>query len=207
MNTATAEQTNPVLAHLQRKPDDDLRTIEAAMLLAVPIGEVEALMRPLVDSGQLEYAINDDMRWAYSLPENKATKPKSGASAARKAQQQSIPSSPFQRVTAPQPGAPIMASNSKRNNIVITADAIAGIKVETGVPVRGLFARAGNSKWAPLFDKLDKPDTSIAIPRNWKTAAAAEANKRNTKAKADKAGPTYRVALISETHARVWRTA
>ena len=100
-----------------------------------------------------------------------------------------------------------MASNSKRNNIVITADAIAGIKVETGIPARGLHARAGDSKWAPLFDKLNKPDTSVAIPRSWKTAVAAEATKRNTKAEADKAGPIYRVALISDTQARVWRTA
>lgn len=74
-------------------------------------------------------------------------------------------------------------------------------KVEEDVPYTPGGIK-GQSKWGPLFDKLERAGQSIAIPAQVKAAVAAAAIKRN----AEKRG-TFRVQMTGPDTARVWRVA
>lgn len=98
--------------------------------------------------------------------------------------------------------------NSRHKTVLrISENELKDLKVEVGVPVNTGKGMAGMSKWQPVFDKLSEVDTSLAFPIEWKTAIAADATKRNMAAKKTAGLPTYRVAIVSETQARIWRVA
>lgn len=59
-----------------------------------------------------------------------------------------------------------------------TTESINALSVDDNVPLTVPRSNAAE-KWAPLFDRLQKPGQSIALPREWRTSLAREANKRN----------------------------
>lgn len=104
--------------------------------------------------------------------------------------------------------APASAPAVKRKAVAkLAAPDLAKLQVEVGVPVAArTVARAGQSKWDPLFALLTKPDTSVALP------VAYQSTVYTYMRKAKKAGllqGTFivRRCAINKAQCRVWRTA
>lgn len=72
--------------------------------------------------------------------------------------------------------------------------------VEAGVPIVTM-AKKGQSKWQPLFAKLDKPGLSLVIDGSLYGAVGVAARKL------PKGSGTFKVAMVSANSARVWRVA
>jgi hypothetical protein len=97
------------------------------------------------------------------------------------------------------------AAKTKRGGVrtplpPITAESLV---FEEGVakPPRGAFARRGDSKYAPIFARLEA-GKSVALPVAYMGTLLSAAKKRQ------KAGNgTYTVSRISETQCRIWRDA
>jgi hypothetical protein len=225
--TATATLTAPayiprtgtlaerVLAYFRQYPYAELRTSEVAQMFEVPTSSVQACLEAAVNSGVLVFEMNEDLKYTYTLGVNP------GARTARKGKDPAAPNetkavlptpapapapAPSPAITAADP-APATPQPATTNATTPSLEAIAALQVETGIPLGSGSNRSGASKWQPLFAKLTAPNTSVAIPREWKTAVAADAAKRNAKARKSKGLPTYRVAYINATQARVWRVA
>ena len=76
------------------------------------------------------------------------------------------------------------------------------LKVERGLPVPAKKGGKGSSRWGPLFEKLDKPDTSIALKAMYYSALAKAAQDRTKTT-----GHKYVIRKLSDTEMRIWRTA
>lgn len=82
-----------------------------------------------------------------------------------------------------------------------TPEAMAAIPVEKQKPQN--TTGRGADKWAPLFQGLDEPDDSKAIPAEWHVAVGCQAYKRNKKA----GHKVYAVRRINDTQSRLYRIA
>lgn len=176
-----------VLDWFQKNPEEELTISDIASKLDVPRSSVSSSLKAAVDKGVLNYRQNDDLIYVYTL--TKEHRDLELRQAQVKPERPSVPARG--RVTLP----PAMLDFS-------------ALKVETGVPLQGKSCgQAGVSKWSPLFAMLTKPDTSVEIPAEWKSAVAAQATKFNAQHKKDKQPTRYLVRMTGDGKARVWRTA
>jgi hypothetical protein len=99
------------------------------------------------------------------------------------------------------PKGPNSAFPAKRTSSAPKMVDIDALVVETGIPyTRG--GTKGEGKWDGLFKKLKAKGQSTKFAGEAKSAVASAALKYN------KTNPgAYRVAMVSKTEARVWRTA
>lgn len=217
MNTAATAQkhvyiprlgslADRVLAYFNQEPFEELSQADVATKFEVSRGSVSSSLKQAVDSGKLAYAQNDDLEYVYTLGVNTAARP----AAARPQDAANEPKTPPAATTSsPTEKAPGNRPNSRHKVVVRVTEAdMAALKVEVGVPIETGKGPSGVSKWQAIFDKLTAPDTSLAFPIAWKSAVAADASKRNQNAKKrGEKSPFYRVAIVSETQARIWRVA
>lgn len=71
--------------------------------------------------------------------------------------------------------------------------------VETGIPYTPI-GNKGATKWDGIFNLLETPGQSVAVPARIKPALASAISKHNKKG-----GTTFRTAKTSRNEARVWR--
>ena len=189
-----------VLDYFRQCPDEELSQADVAAKFDVSRGSVGTCLKPTVEAGLLVYARNDDLEHVYTIPGKKA-QARLAATAApgdaldRGADLGKAPATPVVKPAA-------------RVRLPVSALDFSAIAVETGVPLAGSgVGGAGESKWAPLFAKLAKPDTSLEIPAEWKSAVAAHATKLNAQHKKAGQPTSYLVRHTDPGKARIWRTA
>lgn len=213
MSTAMAYRARPgtlpakVINWLLDNPGEELTPEDIGAKWDAYPSTVKIGLEAAVKAGGLRLVRNSDNQDVYRLPT--ATPTPTAQALAQ--------TSPFGAVAAEAPTPARSHSTAQRNltapkrgTVSLPASALdfSGLKAEVGVPIVGkAFGESGVSKWQPLFDLLTAPDTSVEFPAEWKSAVAAQTTKLNVNAK--KAGqPThYKVRLISQDKARIWRVA
>jgi hypothetical protein len=163
------------IAYFRRLPDEELSSKDIALKFQAEQSSVQILLKRAVETGMLA---RDGAIYSAG-PQIGQLAPPATTLAER-------PKQP-----------PAKGFDNLRHHIDLTA-----LQVEEGIPYLAQGPGPAGSKWAPIFDKLQKPGQSIAIPVAVKAALAAAAIKRNK----EKNG-TFKVALTSSTTARIWRIA
>lgn len=185
-----------VLEFLQANPDEELDLEAISVKWSVHRSYIHTMLARLLDSKQIKRSRNDEGEYIYTLS---------------KASQGSKAGTPSAAVPFPAPPAPPPARDVKGNAKGFTSTLkhidIAALVVEDGVPFTPHAAVKGQSKWAPLFDKLTRSGQSVVIPGHIKAAVAGVAGKLNRANKDNPGAAQYRVAMVSKTEARVWRVA
>lgn len=171
-----------VVEFFQANQHEELTKDDIAQKFDATPNNVHSLLIPVIEIELLSRTRNGDGEYVYHHPGHTVS---DKAPAARKPR------------TAPAAPTPRTMSTPVRKMINIDA-----LKVEEGIPYLGDQAK-GKSKWQPLFDKLTKPGQSVRIPADMRGAVGAAIGKINR----IKTHGTFKVALISDEHARVWRTA
>lgn len=216
MNTATRTQamayrpkpgTLParVIAWLQDNPTEELTREDIGAKWDAYPSTVSLGLEKAVNAGALRLARNSEGQEVYRLPIAPTpnalaqASPFNGTAAELATPAARTASTANRNLTAP-----------KRGAVAIPASVLdfSGLKAEVGVPLLGKTkSEPGVSKWQPLIDLLPMPDMSVEFPAEWKSAVAAQTTKLNVAAK--KAGkPThYKVRLVSQDKARIWRVA
>lgn len=175
-----------VVEFFQANLFEELTKDDIAQKFDATPNNVHSLLIPVIEMEVLARTRNGDGEYVYHHPSHTVS---DKAPAARKPR-----TAPAEKPAAP---APRTMSTPVRKMINIDA-----LKVEEGIPYLGDQAK-GKSKWQPLFDKLTKPGQSVQIPADMRGAVGAAIGKINR----IKTHGTFKVALISDEHARVWRTA
>lgn len=165
-----------VVAFFRANPDERLTADDVAQKWDVNRKSVHTLLARSLDVQLLQREQSTDGEWIYAA----------GAML------------PMTAVPEPKPARSSKAFGFSSPRHAFDLDAA---EVEEDVPYMPGGIK-GQSKWGPLFDKLEKPGQSIAIPGQVKSAVAAAAIKRN----AEKRG-TFRVQMTGPDAARVWRVA
>jgi hypothetical protein len=177
--TATPTTESKVCAHFLKYPDDELDCADIAQQFGVKATQVDALLASAVAAGRLNRVVRN--RLAVYL---------AGPLLAR-----------AQAPAAPPPAPPAMPAKAKRKlPPPIPDDALTA--VEEGVPAPP-HAKTGmkRTNWHVLFERLKPGLCSCPLPIAHIGAAKAAAKKYSKEQ-----GGTYRVAAISDTHMRIWRT-
>ena len=199
-----------LISYLEITPRAQLKRTDVSDLFDVMPNSLEANLENAIKNGALAKYRRADGELIWCLPS--MVPPTPTASAVAQA-------SPFgaaageANTTTPDRTASTAVRNlttPKRGAVSLPPSALdfSSLKAEVGVPLMGKQkSEPGVSKWQPLIDLLTAPDTSVEFPAEWKSAVAAQTTKRNVNAK--KAGqPThYKVRLISQDKARIWRVA
>lgn len=186
-----------LISYLQITPRAQLKRADVADLFDVLPNSLEANLETAIKAGALAKYQNEQGEAIWCLPNMVPPKPTAAAVAQ---------ASPFQAAAATKP----RSATTKRGAVSVPASALdfSGLRAEVGIPLTGKQkSEPGVSKWQPLIDLLSAPDTSVEFPAEWKSAVAAQTTKLNVAAK--KAGQPnhYKVRLVSDTKARIWRVA
>lgn len=171
-----------VMSFFARNPEETLTLDDISDKFDCTRGNIHTQLRLAVEAGHLKRLQNEDTEWVYKAGHNAPSLPQLHA--------------PTQPAASGKPKSP---TGYKSPLLMIDIDALV---VEDGMPYIPQ-ARAGESRWAPLFAKLTKKGQSVQVPGHVKgalAAAAATYNKRHP-------GTTFRVAMVDASTARVWRTA
>jgi len=192
-----------VIDWLKDNPGEELTADDIGRKWDAYPSTVRIGLEAAVNSGALALVNNSDQQLVYRLP----LAPSEAAMAQASPFQAPATTAPASRTTST---ADRNLTAPKRGAVSLPTNALdfSGLKAEVGVPLAGKNkGEPGTSKWQPLLDLLTAPDTSVEFPAEWKSAVAAQVTKLNTAAK--KAGqPTeYKVRLISQDKARIWRLA
>ena len=166
-----------------QNPDETLTLDDITDKFDYTRGNIHTLVADAKTAGLLKLDRDEDGEYVYSA----------GARLAAYTAAEDQPSAPL-----PKP-APKPAPSSGQPRLHLDLDSLT---VEEGIPYLPT-ARVGESKWQPLFDKLTRPNQSVAVPGHVKAAIGAAILKR---AKEKKKG-TFRVAKTGPGQARVWRVA
>lgn len=197
-----------VISWLQANPDEELTADDIGRKWDAYPSTVKLGLENAVKAGGLRLVRNSDHQDVYRLPVAPtatavAQASPFGAAAGEANTNTTTPartaSTAVRNLTTP-----------KRGAVSLPPSALdfSSLKAEVGVPLMGKQkSEPGVSKWQPLIDLLSAPNTSVEFPAEWKSAVAAQTTKLNVAAK--KAGqPThYKVRLISQDKARIWRVA
>ncbi len=172
--------THRVIEFFQANPEEELTIDDIAQKFDATRNNVHSLLVQAIDNELISRTRNEDGDYVYHLQGHLPGKTAKPAAA------------------APKPVA------EKRAKVVAARKSldISKLKVEEGIPFQEAHIK-GESKWAPLFAKLTKPGQSIAVPADMRGAVGAAANKVNGL----KTQGRFRVALVDENTARVWRVA
>lgn len=173
-----------VIAFFVANQDEQLTIDDVADKFSAVRNSVHTNLRLAVEAGQLKRSKNDEGEYVYALG---------------KASGINIDQVHFGASAKPAPPAAKRGYTAARHE-VFDFDALV---VEEGVPFHSNMKTRGQDKWGPLFAKLKKPKQSLCIPASARGAVGAAATKRNRL----KTQGTFRVALVSDTTARVWRVA
>lgn len=187
----TGSLSDRVLDYFRQQPQEELTSADIAAKFEVSRGSVMASLQTAVANGALEYTRNTELEFVYRLP---------GGQISQDHKTTSTSASTLTQTTTAR----------KRGAVSVLASELdfSTLKAETGVPLRGKGkSEPGQSKWAPLFDMLTEPDTSVEFPAAWKSAVAAQSTKQNDAAKKAGRPHRYTVRLTGTDKARVWRTA
>lgn len=180
------------LAFFVANPDEELSTDELAQKFSIVRGSVHTVLRPTVEAGLLKRIRDDLGEYIYIRG------PKLNLDTVPAATEEAKPPAP---ATLDWPPAPKASQRGKRK-VMPDPSFIAALPVDEGVPFCP-SARTRGHKWEPLFSKLNQAGQSVQFPVEWKTAVAATAAKLNRKA----TDHAWRVRVVSQTHARLWRLA
>lgn len=176
-----------VVEFFQANLSEELTSDDIAQKFDATRNNVHTLLLPAVEVDVLARTRNGDGEYVYHHPSHTVSDKAPSAPKAKTA-------TPPQKLAAP---AARVMSTPLRKMIDINT-----LTVEEGIPYLGDQAK-GQSKWQPLFDKLTKPGQSVQIPADMRGAVGAAIGKINRV----KTHGTFKVALVSNEHARVWRTA
>lgn len=189
-----------LINYFLKHPDEELSTADIAVKYDCLASNVKATVASAVHAGALKMegkiysagpAITECVDLEPDAPEGDAAKAAGVLGAHNVFSAHRPPADPTKK--EPVSG----GAASPRHNLDLSK-----LKVEENIPYMPHTGLPGESKWAPVFDLLQKPGQSVALPRTMKSALAAAALKRNRL----KQG-TFKVALVSQTEARIWRTA
>jgi hypothetical protein len=176
-----------VLDWFQKNPEEELTEQDIVSKFGIARASVSGSLKPAVDKGVLQYLVNDDAVYVYTLSaDHKSLK---------------------LRLAEAKPDRPSMRA---RGAVKLPPSALdfSVLKPEKGVPLVGKsLGEAGVSKWAPLFAMLTEPDMSVEFPAEWKTAVAAQSTKLNVQHHKAQEPTRYKVRLTGDGKARVWRVA
>lgn len=211
MSTAIAYRARPgtlpakVINWLLDNPGEELTPEDIGAKWDAYPSTVKVGLEAAVKAGGLRLVCNSDNQEVYRLPV--------APTAAAVAQASQFNGTAAELATPPARTASTAnraLTTPKRGAVSIPASALdfSGLKAEVGIPLLGKTkSENGVSKWQPLIDMLPKPDMSVEFPAEWKSAVAAQTTKLNVAAK--KAGqPThYKVRLVSQDKARIWRVS
>jgi len=204
----TGSLAEQVINHLRANPGAELTSKDIATKFNASRNSVFANLETAVHRGALTMTRNDDLEYVYRAGGGRSSHPAPVAPVwppiPGKA---TTPSDTSEAASSDTGTAPTVKSQrgTAQAQVSVTAAEIEALEVETGIPI-GTQGRTVD-KWAPLFNKLTTPGTSVRFPARWKSAVAAQATKRNRQAKAAGYGTEYKVRIISAEHARVWRIA
>ncbi|MBH2008060.1 MAG: MarR family transcriptional regulator [Xanthomonadaceae bacterium] len=167
--------------------DEQLSLGEITVKFDVPRGNIHTQLGRAIDAKLLARTRNEDGEYIYSA-----------GPAIYHPAKKAVPDAP-----APAPPdaprktrGPVKGFASPRYSLDISQ-----LKVEEGIPFMKINGPTV-SKWEPVFQKLQKPDQSIALPGHLRGALASAVRTRNKENKG-----TYRVAMTGPGQARIWRLA
>lgn len=168
-----------VVDYLHTNRDEELTRGDVATKFDVEASSVDSLLAPAVDAGFLKRASGGADGVVWRRP-------------------QRMRGGPF-----PTPFTPSLvaagkaARRAKRSATIVN---IGALVIEQGVPISERVSPG--SQWTALFDRM-KPGDSFQLPAGARDAAAHA--RSNYKLKVPSA--QFLIRKVSETHARVWRTA
>lgn len=184
------------VAFFQANPDEELTADELAAKFGMVRGSVHTLLRPALDAGLLKRIRDDLGEYIYQRGPNLDL-----CAAPCSDPEDDPPASEPTDFVPGWPPAPQTTQRGKRK-LILDPKQIAALPVDTDVPFQPPSMHEGH-KWEPLFSKLTQAGHSVQFPVEWKTAVAATAQKLNRKATTH----AWRVRVVSDTHARLWRLA
>lgn len=205
-----------VIGWLQDNPDEELTAEDAARKWGTYPSLVAEGLKLAVASGALRLDTNSDHQRVYRLPVAPTAAAVAGTSPFRKlpadTAQPPAPTRPRQPTTPPLRSAAAAADvqRSPRGMVTVTVrpQDFERLKVDTGVPITGRISMPpGQSKWAPVFDLLTEPGTSVEIPASWKVGVSAQASRVNRAAREAGQPTHYTVRVTGAGKARIWRDA
>lgn len=168
-------------------PDEQLALSDIEEKFDAVRGNIHTLLALAIDAQLLVRARNDDGEYIYSA----------GPAIGKPAQEVAPTASAPVAADAPRKvRGPVKGFASPRYSLDISK-----LQVEEGVPFMKINGPAVG-KWEPIFEKLEKPDQSIALPGHLRGALASAVRTRNKQNKG-----TYRVAMTGPNEARIWRLA
>lgn len=173
-----------VIAFFQGNPEEELGLDDITDKFDATRGNIHTLLSKGIELEFLKRSRNADGEWIYSAGKALAKLPaRSGVD--------------MDAIHASQPKRAPKGYASPRKALDIDS-----LVVEEDIPLAE-STHKGHNKWAPLFDKLTKAGQSIQVPGDLRGAIGAAATKLNRV----KTQGQFRVAMTSETTARVWRVA
>lgn len=168
-------------------PDEQLALSDIEEKFDAVRGNIHTLLALAIDAQLLVRTRNDDGEYLYSA-----------GAAIHNPVKEAAPEAP-----APAPAeaprkvrGPVKGFASPRYTLDISK-----LQVEHGVPFMKINGPTVG-KWEPIFEKLQKPDQSIALPGHLRGALASAVRSRNKQNKG-----TFRVAMTGPDQARIWRLA
>lgn len=187
----TGSLADRVVSYFRQQPEEELTRADVASKFDVPRASVQACLKDAVEDHLINYNLAEDGQWVYTAGKTLQDKP-------------AWPGTPAGATAERAPGV------SRRGIVKLPPSVLdfSALQAEKGVPLVGKsLGVAGVSKWAPLFEKLSEPDTSVQFPAAWKSAVAAKATKFNVAAKKAGRPEHYMVRITGPATARIWRTA
>lgn len=201
------------ISFFRRHPTKALTLEEITEKFDATRGNIHTLLGPGVLANVFKRTLNEDDEYCYSAgpalasvaakPDRRlrhpvasvATKPRRPAAASVAAIERALPAPALADAPRKVRG-PVKGFASPRYTLDISK-----LQVEEGVPFMKINGPTVG-KWEPIFQKLEKPDQSIALPGHLRGALASAVRTRNKQNKG-----MFRVAMTGPGQARIWRLA
>ncbi|MFZ3141177.1 hypothetical protein [Polaromonas sp.] len=181
-----------VIYFFTNNPDEQLGLSEITEKFDAVRGNIHTLLALSIDAKLLVRTRNEDGEYIYSAgPAIGKTVEDAAAPAAAPPVRDLAAAAAKSRALGP-----VKGFASPRYTLDISQ-----LKVEEGIPCMKINGPL-ESKWEPLFQKLEKPNQSIALPGYLRGALSTAVRTRNKQNKG-----TYRVAMTGPGQVRIWRLA